>query len=335
MIKIQSKIPLAGTCPVWYRGIASDGCWFYLIKQGECQVIRLDRCFQEVGCFLVCRCYACLCYDPCECCFWASDGKCPSVLYRLDECFREVDRVYLCRPDIRTGLGAISTISYDCQRKCLLLVTEVGLVWAAVQNGSGTVLCVRKACQWITAAISAGDSYFVCFFDGCRQIMRQYSAEGETIEEWCVPKEFYVNSAIFAAPSEKEWKCSLYILATKHSSYPYALECVPMEGTFCPALYCPCRPCPCQDSKPCERMLNSIAQMQTALSHILHSEGEKLREVVECTDDPDILLKANQAVSRTIVDATFLEQVLYHKLEMVQDICGTCEPQEDCCENDD
>lgn len=136
----------------------------------------------------------------------------------------------------------------------------------------------------------------------------------------------------------------MFALASKHHCYPYLLECVPVEGAFSPELCCLCKPKPpCPDRKLCEDLLESIAMAQMALSDILSAEGEKLQRVIASTDDPDTLLEVNQAVNRTIVNTTFLEQILFHKLELIQEICGPCksegpcnslepEPEGCCCE---
>ena len=52
------------------------------------------------------------------------------------------------------------------------------------------------------------------------------------------------------------------------------------------------------------------------LAHILNAEGEKLQKAVEIADNICELLEINQSVNKTITKITFLEQVLYAKLEL-------------------
>ncbi len=70
--------------------------------------------------------------------------------------------------------------------------------------------------------------------------------------------------------------------------------------------------------------MGTVAEAQMALSHILNAEGEKLKRAIASTDDLNALLEVNQAVNRTLVDVTFLEQALYHDLEKILEICGSC-----------
>ena len=152
-----------------------------------------------------------------------------------------------------------------------------------------------------------------------------------------------MDAAVFAYSPKEGGECCLYVLASKQDCYPYILECVPVSGTFCPGLCCNFKPKPpCPEPKPCEDLLESVALAQMALSNILNAEAEKLQKAIAATDDPATLLEVNQAVNRTVVNATFLEQVLYQKLELIQEICEPCksdscspldpESRDVCCE---
>lgn len=328
IIKIQSEISLASACPVRYRGIASNGCCFFLITQGSQAVIQLDRCFRETGCFPTCRCYTSLCYDPCMCCFWASDGRSPSVLYQLDACFREVNFVRLRDAKTGAGVGVITGISYDCKEKSLLLAAAIGLVWVSIRGNKGFVTCTHKTNRWVVGAIAAEHHYFYCYLAEDRQMIRCCLRNGKTLWERRVPKDLYVDAAVFACSPRKNGRCCLFVLASKHCCYPYVLECVPVDGAFDPDLCCQCKPKPPHpEPKPCEDLLESVALMQMAISNILNAEAEKLQRTIAATDDPDILLEANRSVNRTVISATFLEQVLYQKLELIQELCDPCKPE--------
>ena len=79
-------------------------------------------------------------------------------------------------------------------------------------------------------------------------------------------------------------------------------------------------------------MIESIALMEIALSHILNAEGEKLQKVIATTNDIDKILCVNKEVNKTIVNVTHLEQVLYAKLEALQDNCLCRDLCEDECD---
>ncbi|MEG2621138.1 MAG: hypothetical protein RSA10_03550 [Bacilli bacterium] len=73
-------------------------------------------------------------------------------------------------------------------------------------------------------------------------------------------------------------------------------------------------------------IIESIALIETALSHILNAEGEKIQKIIAMTNDPDELLKVNNSVSQVIKNITFLEHVLYDKLELSKN----CENKDKC-----
>lgn len=83
-------------------------------------------------------------------------------------------------------------------------------------------------------------------------------------------------------------------------------------------------------------LLQSIALEETALSHILNAEGEKIQKVVAqhdyCSKD---VLEVNKSVESMIDKITSLEIVLKSKLELVLPILDECgkkpmKPDFDC-----
>ncbi|MEM1483323.1 hypothetical protein V6615_00435 [Oscillospiraceae bacterium PP1C4] len=73
-------------------------------------------------------------------------------------------------------------------------------------------------------------------------------------------------------------------------------------------------------------IIESVALEQTALSHILNAEGEKIQKVVAIVSaTPDQLLAVNKSVKSMVNAITRLEMVLQSKLEMFEDcLCTTC-----------
>lgn len=106
----------------------------------------------------------------------------------------------------------------------------------------------------------------------------------------------------------------------------------------CCSSKCSCRPdcdcnCDCDSSCDCDSdcdcncnscsdaacaILKSIAKTENALAHILNAEGKKLQKAIELADNICDLLKVNQSVQQTVTKVTFLEQVLYAKLEALE-----------------
>lgn len=73
-------------------------------------------------------------------------------------------------------------------------------------------------------------------------------------------------------------------------------------------------------------LIESIALEETALSHILNAEGEKIQAAVAMTDvTTSELLCVNKSVEAMVNAISRLEMVLQAKLELVScEICPSC-----------
>ena len=73
---------------------------------------------------------------------------------------------------------------------------------------------------------------------------------------------------------------------------------------------------PCVEKRVCD-ILESIALQETALSHIINAEGEKIQKAIDIATDVCDLLKIDQSVNQTITQVMLLENVLYSKLQAI------------------
>ncbi|MFI3250838.1 MAG: hypothetical protein R3Y07_07740, partial [Eubacteriales bacterium] len=62
-------------------------------------------------------------------------------------------------------------------------------------------------------------------------------------------------------------------------------------------------------------VLESVALVEAALSHILNAEGEKLQKIIAVSEDPSELIAVNSSVESMVQSVTTLEEVLVRKLE--------------------
>ncbi|MEG2814290.1 MAG: hypothetical protein RSA79_06790, partial [Oscillospiraceae bacterium] len=103
---------------------------------------------------------------------------------------------------------------------------------------------------------------------------------------------------------------------------------------------CDCCDDKCDNKNACNDVIESIALVETAISHILNAEGEKLQKVIASTNDIDKILCINKEINKTIVNTTHLEHCLYNKLSAVVNCCNcdkTCDIDCHCdfsCETD-
>lgn len=74
-------------------------------------------------------------------------------------------------------------------------------------------------------------------------------------------------------------------------------------------------------------IIESVALEQTALSHILNAEGEKIQAFLAMPGvSPSTLLAANKSVKTIVESITRLEMVLQSKLSLFADAIGPCLP---------
>ncbi len=82
------------------------------------------------------------------------------------------------------------------------------------------------------------------------------------------------------------------------------------------------------EGKRCQAIsdiITSVALEQTALSHILNAEGEKIQKIVAVADNVDDMLEVNKSVESMVNTITKLEFILHNKLELFKDcICTEC-----------
>lgn len=67
-------------------------------------------------------------------------------------------------------------------------------------------------------------------------------------------------------------------------------------------------------------IIQSVALQETALSHILNAEGEKIQKMVAMEDvSAEVLLATNKSVESMVNAVSRLEMILHSKLAIFQD----------------
>ena len=68
-------------------------------------------------------------------------------------------------------------------------------------------------------------------------------------------------------------------------------------------------------------LIQSVALQETALSHMLNAEGEKMQAIINNYDDitPEQLMELNESVIKMINAVTRLEMMFQAKLELFSD----------------
>ncbi len=80
-------------------------------------------------------------------------------------------------------------------------------------------------------------------------------------------------------------------------------------------------------------LLQSIALEETAISHILNAEGEKLQKAISLSCNQKDLIAINKSVEDMIDKLTGFEVVLKSKLDLIKPILEDCDakpPKPEC-----
>ena len=319
-IVLHAGQPLQGGPGVPYQGIACDGAALYLTAPGCGEIHRYDLCGTFQTAIPMCRPYTSLCFDPWEHCFWALCSNLPEKIFRLDCSFQETGVLSVsgrCCGALRlTGLsclachtlllsgnfGIASTSKQDCPQLQLVLDSLCGYACHTLQ-------ATQNGCL---AALSWGQSATVALYDPCwAEVCR-----------CCLPKGFCIHDMARCAPlcSGEE---TIFLLASGASGAVCLFSCV-----LCPLSPKPCHPCP--PPKPCpptcspvcdsaEDIRASIAKIETALSHILNAEGEKIQKIVADGTTADEILAVNKSVNSMVDSVARLEMLLQSKLTLFGD----------------
>lgn len=326
MVRFHSCIPIPLECDDTINHVAFDGCDYFCTMRCKCEIIRWSPCDSALHTYCTCREYDCICYDYCDHCFWASSRTCCCKIFKLDCCMKEIDCISICASG---QYGVITGISYNCCKDALMVSLacavvevkkdcEVSSVFYTAKNG--LILDVLSICPDLLITVLRDRKYYLEAINPC----------GKRTACFCINSPYIPKNLLFNPCMSTCERSEIWAFAWKRCCYPYLCQCdISLDRlgfTPCCCNYKICRECCCGRSScdPCNDIMESIALMETSLSHILNAEGEKLQKVIASTDDIDKILCVNREVNKTIVNATHLEHTLYAKLSALSD-CGLCD----------
>lgn len=330
LLQVLCKTALPSPCNPPYRGIAFDGCCFYLTCPDLCQIVKCDSCFCEVEYFETLKPYTCICYDLKENCFWASSNKHCNTVFKLNHCFHEIDCITI-HPKACDAL--ITGISYDCTKDCLLVAVANCILCVNTSGCQKEKLIQKTDSIWKMGVLSVSPSYMTIEMRNARQCVAVYDCDSKLKCLFGIPSGYCAECIIFIPCTIccKE-RHRFYLLVTKSGCYSYLLECdldcCGLEINDCNDMICYkdcCMPHCHRSEHACNDLIESIALIETALSHILNAEGEKLQKILACSDDIDKILCANDSINETIVNVTHLEIILHDKLATIKNCCHLCD----------
>lgn len=331
MVHLNSCIPLPVDCCAWISHVAFDGCDYYCTIRCNCEILQFSPCSAAMHRYCTCREYDCICYDACAHCFWASSRTCCGKLFKLDCAMHEIDCISLCGLE---QYGTITGLSYHCCKHTLIVsflrvVVEVepcrekyNVLFTTREYG---IIGVLSICPCLLLTVFRCNQCYLIVLNPC----------GAEIGRYAVKCPSYPANLIFNPCTSNCPSSPIMAFVLKNNRYPYLcttdLTLVDLGIVPCCCNYEICKAScgskPCHDRDACKDIMESIALIETALSHILNAEGEKIQKVLAATDDIDKIMCVNKEVNKTIVNATHLEHTLYAKLSALSE-CSLCD--KDC-----
>lgn len=311
-------------CSMSYKEMAFDGCFFYLSMPKSYMIQKFNKDFTPADCVKTCRPYSSICFDSGENCFWASVNNINNQIFKLDHCLNEIDYIRINRCEKTSS--KIMGLSYNCENNTLFIAFSHFI--AEVSKDGCVVRTLQTSLEGHnTAILSIAPYYITVRLCGHTQIISFFTSDDCLIRSYCFPIVYAIEDILLDPCRKKDNKTlSFIILATKHRLYPRLIQCETdacgMELCCCNYEIC-CSPCDEKDKKDkclCD-LIESIALVETALSHILNAEGEKIQRAVELSCNVSDLLEINRAVNKTIMNVTQLEHVLYSKLDAISSLC--------------
>ena len=270
------------------------------------KIYKYDRCFEFCRGYDTARKYNFLCYDYQDDSYYAACAGSGKNIYKLSRDFNEIDCI---RIEVPRAVGKLTDISYDCSDDRIIAAYTLGIY--AVDKCTGEVdVLYRPVCDWIMGINKCCGLYFTVVLR-CHKYMiviydEQFSELG--ILPFCEHElpvnvidcgDGYVDCLIR--------KCGRYY-------FIYRIELPVNIRCSCQVRRRHCRDC---REEVCADMVESVARVECALSHILNAEGEKLQKIIACSDDLETILCASEKVNDTLQNITQLEQVLYNKLAVM------------------
>lgn len=282
--------------------------------------------------------YSKITYDSDEKCFYATALNSKNLIFKLDLSFNELECIDIC--NTAEGPKVIKSLSYDKYNKCLVLSDYDYMFKLYINNMTLITLCRNEkfnpysiySIENLILSLSRNKNYFTL------NITEKY----RSLPVCKLPKNFRYK-AIICAYNKKTEIC-INILAIDYKNIEHLIT-ISIKLKDKPDCDDNCNTdnseCKClKNRNAINNAIESIALIETALSHILNAEGEKLQKGISCANYVYELIELNNSIEKTITKVTNLEIQLSDKLsslkELVNNPCfDKCDDEHHCETNND
>lgn len=357
MMKILKKVPLHSCETNNYTGVIFNTGSYKMLspknKEVDIFTLKLNKICSKKTCFP----YESISFSKNSDEFLVIKTNDYKNIYVIDNKYNELCTIKLNVPS--KYYKKINSISFDIQNYKIFICLDT-IVYSVTLDGDfikeelskNTLDKIRyrenkepsyRCCnQYINQHIKLSCASFICdnlviaYEKNNSAYLSEISKSGNIIETYYVDDEISIDE-IFLVKDKVE----MLITKQKKYDYIYVTDCSCNNKKRCNNVCETLNPCQCTIKTNCKKsckndcckddlcdIIESIALIETALSHILNAEGEKIQKAVKIACECDDLIKVNESVSRTITNITMLETVLTDKLSMALDSC-----EKKCCKS--
>lgn len=291
--------------------IAFDGTYYYLTLFHQKKIKKMTGNFTPFSNFNTKRVYDCLCYDSKRQCFWATLAHSATRLFQLDCNMNEIS-CYSLGDSLQ---GRITGLAYNCCLDSLTLSYPWGLFSYSLTEETLTSLESPKGT--LTGICSICPAYGVVVRKKREQLLQFYFENGQFIKEIPLPSHCSLVN-LFFLPCYCEKEALVFIVRQKGCYLKVYYEPITDYDLGFEPCICNYKECHHSCTTPCDPVgdvLESIALIEAALSHILNAQGEQLQKIVAESTCVDEILGANHQINETITKVTHLEILLQDKIE--------------------
>ncbi|WP_312694930.1 hypothetical protein [Caproiciproducens sp.] len=302
------------------RGIAFDGTALYTTITASTDIFKMDLNGNYLATIPSAHVYGALYYDALENVFWGGGYEGLYTLYKV-----ALNGTVLQTINYQSIIPAalLSQDPFPAYVDGITVDPATNTIWFSTDLGSN-VYNISKAGVYIgfipaplpnSGVTTDGTNLWLAFADNPTPILKKLSTTGTELETVDINvtgqyqiEDIEYDSVTFAP------KCAVWAInATFDTPVVRAIE-VPCNSV--------------SRFQAITDMIESVALEQTALSHILNAEGEKLQRFLPLAgNDQTLVLKANRSVESTINSISRLELVLQGKLGIFNDCL--CPPATD------
>lgn len=316
MFKVETNKELMLNDDCCFRGIAYDGCWFYLTVKEEKKIMKCNMDFDQIECFITCRCYSYICYDFNEDCFWATDSDDVSCIFKLNGLFEEIDILNILIPEVRCR--NITGISCNCCSDRLFLSFSNAIVCInkhCLNDCRILFCCNKKRIQGVTGIFS---SFITFSISRPKREIRIIHSCGRCIKRISVPSCFRIES-IISMPCRKDNSIfHFFVLLTNRNGKQCVKEFIVVD----------CRLH--EHNRCCNKALEEIACEEVKIAHCLKEESERLLEIIQTSNDIQEINEAKETLCCLIKKATKREFEIVVRLQKLMECCDFCKDIEFC-----